>query len=135
MHRPLLLLVTACGEGVTGLALLLWPSLPLMLLLGVRGAGTDTLLIARVAGTALLALGLMCGLAAQDSGSRALRALLVGVLLYDLAVAVVLIYGAAGLALAGILLWPVVLAHLALAIWCALCLRTTAAVETSGTGA
>ena len=132
MRRPLLLLITAAGEGVTGLALLLWPSLPLLLLLGVQDASAEVMLIARVAGTALLAIGLMSGLAAQDAGSPALRAILLGVLLYDLAVALVLGYAGIGLHLAGVLLWPAVLAHLALAIWCGLCLRDTAAATRSG---
>ena len=103
-----------------------------MLLLGVRDAGVDVLLIARVAGTALLAIGVMCGLAAKDAGSPALRAILSGVLFYDLAVALVLGYAGTGLHLAGVLLWPAVLAHLGLAIWCALCLRATAAATHSG---
>ena len=134
MQRQLFLLVTALGEGVTGLALLLWPALPVGLLLGVLDAGAETLLIARVAGTALLAIGVMSGLAAQDSGSPALRALLAGILLYDAAVAVVLGYGAIGLSLAGVLLWPAVLAHLALALWCLLCIRAIATTKSADTG-
>lgn len=134
MQRQLFLLVTALGEGVTGLALLLGPSLPLMLLLGVQNAGAETLLITRVAGTALLAIGVMSSLAAHDSGSPALQALLAGILLYDVAVAVVLGYGAVGLSLAGDLLWPVVLAHLALALWCLLCIRAMAAAKSADPG-
>lgn len=132
MRRPLFLLITAADEGVTGLALLLWPSRPLLLLLGVQDASAEVMLIARVAGTALLAIGLMSGLAAQDAGSPAMRAILSGVLLYDLAVALVLGYAGIGPRLAGVLLWPAVLAHLALAIWCALCLRATTAATRSG---
>lgn len=132
MRRPLFLLVTAFGEGLTGLALLLWPSLLLVLLLGAQEPGVEALLIARVAGAALLAIGLMCGLAVHDTGGLALRALLAGVLLYDLAVAAVLIYAAAGLYLAGFLLWPVVLAHMALALWGTLCIRAMATVKPAG---
>ncbi len=57
MHRAAFLLITAVGEGVTGLFLLLWPAVPLALLLGVQAAAPETLLVARVAGTALIAIG------------------------------------------------------------------------------
>ena len=123
MERTAFLLVTAVGEGLTGLLLLLLPDVPLTLLLGLHGAGTDTLLLARVAGTALIAIGLTSGMAHDDPGSAALRAVLAGVLGYDITVALVLAYAGAALQLAGILLWPAVLAHTALAIWCAICLR------------
>jgi hypothetical protein len=115
--------ITAIAESVTGLVLLLWPAELLALLLGVSVAAPETLLVARVAGTALIAIGITSGLARGDDGSPALRAVLAGILVYDLAVAAVLAYAGIGLGLTGILLWPVVLAHLALAIWCVLCLR------------
>jgi len=125
VHRSAFLLITAVGEGVTGLFLLLWPAVPLALLLGMHAAAPETLLVARVAGTALLAIGLTSGLAQDDTGSQALRAVLAGILLYDVAVAVVLAYAGIGLHLAGILLWPAVVAHAVLAIWCVGCLRLT----------
>lgn len=123
MHRQIFLLLTAVGEGVTGLLLLIWPAILVSLLLGVEAASTEASVLARVAGTALIAIGLMSGMARADTGSPALRAVLSGILFYDLAVAVVLI--AAGLVwgLAGVLLWPVVVLHLALAGWCLACLR------------
>jgi hypothetical protein len=123
VNRSAFLLLTAVGEVVTGLFLLLWPAVLLTLLLGVPATAPETLVVARVAGTALIAIGIMSGLARGDSGSLALRAVLAGILVYDLAVAVVLAYAGIGLQLSGILLWPVVLAHLALAVWCVLCLR------------
>lgn len=123
MHRTLFLLVTAVAEVLTGLFLLLWPAVPLALLLGVPVAAPEALLVARVAGTALIAIGVTSGLARYDAGSPALRAVLSGILLYDLAVAAVLAYAGIGLQLRGILLWPAVLAHAALAIWCVLCFR------------
>ena len=122
MHRSTFLLITAVAEGVTGLFLLVWPAVPLEALLGVQ-AGPETLLVARVAGTALIAIAVTSGLARHDDGSTALRAVLAGILLYDLAVAAVLAYAGIGLHLSGVLLWPAVLAHTALAVWCVLCLR------------
>lgn len=60
--------------------------------------------------------------------------LLTGILLYDAAVAVVLGYGAVGLSLTGVLLWPVVLAHLALTLWRLLCIRALAATTPADSG-
>ena len=123
MHRSAFLLITAGAEVVTGLVLLLWPAVPLALLLGVPAAAPETLRVARVAGTALLAIGLTSGLARDDAGGPALRAVLSGILLYDLAVAAVLAYAGIGLHLVGILLWPAVVVHTLLAIWCVRCLH------------
>jgi hypothetical protein len=125
MHRAAFLLITAVGEGVTGLFLLLWPTVPLALLVGMPAAVPDTLVLARVAGTALLASAVTSGMARRDRGSPALRAVLVGILLYDVAVAAVLAYAGIGLGFTGILLWPAVLAHAALALWCVGCLHSS----------
>lgn len=122
VKRSLFLLLTAVSEGLTGLLLLLLPSVPLSLLLGLSGPEQDVLLVSRVAGTALIAIAVTSGMARADAGSPALRAILSGILIYDLAVAAVLAYGGIGLHMNGILLWPAVLAHLALAAWCFLCL-------------
>lgn len=122
MNRSAFLLITAVGEGATGLFLLLWPAAPLALLLGIAEPSLDTLVIARVAGTALVAIGLISGLARGDAGGAALLAVLSGIVLYDIAVAVVLAYAGLTSGFTGILLWPAVVAHLALGVWCALCL-------------
>ena len=122
MSRSAFLVVTAVAEVLTGLFLLLWPAVTLALLLRGPAAAPETLLVARAAGTALIAIGVMGGLARGDAGGRALRAVLMGILLYDLAVAAVLAYAGIWLGFTGVLLWPAVAAHLALAIWCARCL-------------
>lgn len=122
MYRQTFLLLTAVAEAVTGFFLLLFPAVPLALLLGLQGASVETLFVARVAGSALIAIALTSGLARDDGGGAALRAVLAGLLLYDLAVAGVLAYAGLEPGLVGILLWPAVLAHLTLALWCAGCL-------------
>ena len=96
----------------------------------MQDAAPETLLLARVAGTALIAIAVTSGLARDDGGSPALRAVLAGILVYDVAVAAVLAYAGIGLQLSGILLWPAVLAHAALAVWCVACLRATATTGT-----
>ena len=126
MHGTRFLLVTAIGEGLMGLFLLLLPALPLTLLLGMETPNPETLVFARVGGAALVAIGAISGLARTDDGSAALRAVLFGILVYDVAVAAVLAYAGTALQLVGILLWPAVLAHAALAVWCVVGLHLAA---------
>ena len=113
-----LIVVTALLETVTGIVLLVSPALPVSLL---TGAALDTavgLVLARIAGAALLALGVACWLARDDAGSAAARGLVAALLLYNSAAVAVLVYAAQRLSLAGIGLWPAVLLHVALAVWC-----------------
>lgn len=93
----------AVGEAATGLALLLVPSLVVSLLLGEE-LDRIALPVARVAGIALIGLGIACW-----PGPPVL-----GMLAYSAAVAVYLAYlGIAGGA-TGALLWPAIILHLIL---------------------
>jgi hypothetical protein len=122
MQRNSLLVVTAVSEGVTGLMLLFVPSVVIRLLLGATSNELDAILISRIAGAALIAIAIVCWLARSDDGRPTQVALLTGVLFYDLAAAALLAYGGLVLSLVGVALWPAVLAHAALAVWCVLCL-------------
>lgn len=91
------------GEAFTGLALLIVPSLVGQLLLGVELTGV-TVPVARVAGIALIALGVACWPGPP----------LIGMLTYSTLVTLYLAFvGFAG-GLTGILLWPAVVLHLIL---------------------
>jgi hypothetical protein len=120
-----LLVITAVGEVVTGLAAIAYPPVVARLLFGADVVGVGVVL-SRVAGAALLAIGGACWLARRETHGAALRGLLAGVLLYDLGVASVLIHAGLGAGMQGVILWPAVLAHVALAMWCALCLQGSA---------
>jgi len=101
MRRVLVL--AAVGEAVTGAALLLVPSLVGQLLLGAELTGI-AVPVARVAGIALIGLGVAC----WPGPPRA------GLLTYSAAVTLYLAYlGVAG-GVGGILLWPAVVLHLIL---------------------
>ena len=97
------LILTAVVEAATGVALLIVPSLIGRLLLGEELSGI-AIPVARVAGIALIALGITCW-----PGTP-----LAGMLTYSAAVTLYLAYlGFAG-GLSGILLWPVVVLHVIL---------------------
>jgi hypothetical protein len=110
--------VTAVIELGAGLALLCLPSVTVELLLGARLDAPVLLAVARVAGVALLTLGVACWLASRDTGSRAARGLVAAMVIYNLGVAVIL--GTAGILshLFGVALWPAVAVHVAMASWC-----------------
>jgi hypothetical protein len=119
-----LLVVTALLEAVTGVALMVSPALPVSLLVGAT-LDAPGLTMARVAGAALLALGLACWLARDDGQSRAARGLVGAMLLYNAAAAAVLVYAGLGLKLSATGLWGAVVLYGALALWCVVCLRGT----------
>ena len=97
------LIFAAVAEAATGLALLIVPSLVGQLLLGVELTGV-TIPVARVAGIALIGLGIACWPGPP----------LVGMLIYSAAVTLYLAYvGFAG-GLTGVLLWPAVVLHVIL---------------------
>lgn len=118
-----LLVVTAAIEAAAGLALLLSPSAPILILLGSRIDTPTELVLGRVAGVALLSLGAACWLAHNDGKSRAGTGLIAAMLLYNTGATAILAYAGIGLRMFGFGLWPAVLLHLALVVWCFACLR------------
>ena len=122
MPMKSLLIVTAALETAIGLALLGLPSLVVLFLLGESLDAPAALVVARVTGAAMLSLGVACWLARSDEKSRAAAGLVAAMLLYNVAAVSVLLYASIGLALSGIGLWPAILLHAALAVWCIACL-------------
>lgn len=113
-----LLTVTAALEAGAGLALALWPSAVAVLLLGSSLDTPASLTLGRVAGVALFTLGVHCWLGRNDEQSNAARGLVVGMLIYNAAVATILAYAGIGLGLRSAALWPAVVVHAAMAVWC-----------------
>ncbi len=113
------LVIAAVGEAVTGLALLVVPSLVGQLLLGEELSGV-AVPVARVAGIALIALAVACW-----PGKA-----LIGMLTYSAAVTLYLAYvGLVGV-FTGILLWPAVVLH---AILTALLIRAATSDQVTKT--
>jgi quinol-cytochrome oxidoreductase complex cytochrome b subunit len=113
-----LLIVTAIFEILTGLALLASPSRAGVSLTRAPLDSAAGVIVARVAGAALLAIGVACWLARDVGHSPAGRALIGGLLTYNVIAAAVL--GFAGMASAanGPAVWPGAAAHLFLAVFC-----------------
>jgi hypothetical protein len=119
-----LLIVTALVETATGLILLVSPTLFVAFLLGASLDAPAALVVARMAGAALLSLGCACWLARNDGPNRAVRGLVAAMLLYNSVAVAVLVNAGAGARLVGVLTWPAVALHAALAVWCIACLRS-----------
>lgn len=119
MQTATILRFAAIVEVGTGLALMTDPALVVALLLGGDLSG-DLMPLGRVAGVALLALGLACWPGGQPTGSDspAFR----GMLAYNSLLAFYLAYlGTAGHQ-GGLLLWPAVVLHAVVAfllVWTA----------------
>ena len=117
-------MVTALAEAGVGLTLLLSPPFVAGLLLGASLDAPAALIVGRIAGAALLSLGGACWLARDDGPSRAGRGLVAAMLLYNSVAVAVLATAGAGASLVGLLTWPAVALHAALAVWCIACLRS-----------
>jgi len=121
--RNLFLIVIAAVEAATGLGLLLLPSVPFALLLGLESATVEAIFVGRIAGVALLAIGVASWMARKDELNPSLSGLLVGILIYNTAVTILLLYAGAVLKMTGVMLWPTVVFHALLAVWGGLLLR------------
>ena len=115
------LTLTAIIEAATGLALIGVPAIVVRLLLRAEISGAS-MPLGRVAGAALLALGVACLLARDDTQSSAARGLVVAMLMYNIVATAVLAFAGIGLGLHGVVLWPAVVLHAAMGVWCIVCL-------------
>ena len=100
-----MLVFAAVSEIATGIALLIVPSLVGQLLLGAELAGVAAT-VARVAGIALIALGIACWPGTPWAG----------MLTYSAAVTLYLAYLGVTGGSSGVLLWPAVVLHFVLTV-------------------
>jgi hypothetical protein len=108
-----LLTLTAIIEAATGVGLLAAPALLARLLFGGTLDTPAALTVARVGGTALLAISVACWLSRENG-----RALVSAMLLYNVVAAGLLVHSALALALSGLGLWPAVILHAVMTVWC-----------------
>lgn len=104
------------------MALLCLPSAAADLLLGAPLEAPAAFTVARVGGAGLLTLGLACWLARNDTQSPAAKGLVTAMVIYNLVTAFIL--GLAGVRSqsVGIVLWPAVVLHTVMAVWCVMSL-------------
>jgi hypothetical protein len=107
--------------------LVAFPSLVAALLLGSSLDTPVASTVARVAGVTLLALVVACWRARHDGDSSAARGVVGAMVLYNAGVLTVLVHAGIGLGVSGIGLWPAVLAHAVMAVWCVKTLSRSAA--------
>jgi hypothetical protein len=118
-----LFMATALIEAGTGLLLVTVPALVIALLLGVRPPSPEALIVGRVGGAGLLAIGVACWFAHDDRDSRSQYGLQWAMLVYNVGACAVLAFAGSMLSMTGVALWPAVGLHAVMAIWCALNLR------------
>ena len=124
-----LLIATSVIELGAGVALLSFPSAVVTLLLGSPLDAPAAVTLGRVAGAALFALGIACWLARYDAQSCAARGLVSAMGFYN--IGAVIILGAAGIVSqpVGVALWPAVMLHAAMTLWCITVLRRKPVTE------
>lgn len=118
-----LLMVSAMAEAGAGIALLALPLVIVGLLIGSTLDSAAALAVARLAGAALVTLGLVCWFGSRDAGSRAAAGIVAAMLFYNISVIAILLYVRMGVDLGGPGTWPAIIAHAALAAWCLACVR------------
>ena len=115
-------IASALIELGAALALMGVPSAMVTLLLGSPLDSMAAVVLGRLAGAALFALALACWLARGDAQGPAARGLIAAMAFYNLAVAALFTFAGLGPKLAGLALWPAVILHAAMAVWCLSCL-------------
>jgi hypothetical protein len=118
--------VSAAVELGAGIALILAPHAIVSLLIGGTLDSPGAFAVARLAGAALVTLGLICGFASRDSASRAAAGVVAALVFYNVAAVVVLLYARFGMDLSAMGLWPAIVLHAGLAAWCLGCARQPA---------
>ncbi len=110
-----ILTITALIEGATGFALAIIPSLVVSILLGTSLKDISAILIARLAEAALIIIGIACWLSRNNTQSASIVKAMLG---YNVFTIVLLVYAALVERISGSGLWPAVLRHLVLLVWC-----------------
>jgi len=119
-------MVKSVVEILAGLALVAVPSVAVSLVLGQPLTEPVGVVLGRIAGAAVLALGIACWLAKNGGQNRTTIGLIWALLFYDFSFVLILLFAHVRIALNGIGLWPVVALHSGLGVWSFLCLRRVA---------
>jgi hypothetical protein len=118
-----LLIVSAVIELAAGSTLLIAPGALTRLLVGVGLDSPEAVLVARIAGAALVAIGLSCGID-RDPGSPR-NGLVTGLSAYNAFVVILLVRAGIVDKMHGLGLWPAIVLHAILLAWCLVRLQST----------
>jgi hypothetical protein len=124
-----LLIVKSAVEVLAGLMFALLPSFVISVLFAVPLDAPAAISATRMLGAAILAMGLTCWLARNDSESLAARGIIAALLFYDAAAVIVLLLARFDMGLSGIGLSPAVVLHSGLGIASVICLRKSLSVS------
>jgi len=113
-----LLIIAAVIEALAGVALLLIPTVAVSALLGAPLDTPTGLVAGRIAGAALVALAIACWQARDGERGSPATGVIEAMSFYNFAAAIVLVYAGTRLDLRSPLLWPAIVLHLGLGIWC-----------------
>ena len=114
----LLLIIAAVVEMGAGLTLLLMPIVATSALLGTPLDTPTGLVAARIAGAALVALAIACWQARNGERGSPATGVVQAMLFYNFGTTMVLVYTGIRLDLRSPLLWPTIVLHLGLGVWC-----------------
>lgn len=112
-----LLTLGAFIEIAAGVAALAAPVFAVSILLGSTLEGAAAITVTRVAGAALVAIGIMNWAGSSEPTSKAAKGIGFAMVFYNIAVVGLLLYAFFAAGLSGIGLWPTVGLHAGLAAW------------------
>ena len=119
-----LLTLEAMIEIAAGVGALVVPVFAVSLLLGTTLESAAAVIVSRVTGAALITIGMMNWAGRSEPNGIAAKGIVTGMVFYNVAVVGLLAYSFFGAGLTGIGLWPAVILHTGLAIWCITTMRT-----------
>lgn len=118
MNVRLLLEVITYIYVLTGVALVVFPAFVTGAVLGVSLTEPAALVVSRVAGTALLSLGIISWMVASEGRSKPGKSLVTGLAIYNTLIMMVMVYTITLQDFTSAGLWIVILLHALLAGWC-----------------
>ena len=125
-----LLTLSAVIELGAGLAFVCCPSAATSLLVGIELEAPAALTMARIGGAALISLSIAAWLACADVQSPAAKGIVAAMLFYNIAAVTFIALAGLGYGLNGVLLWPGVLLHTIMAVWCLVFAKQLLAINT-----
>ena len=115
----ILLTVTTILEGIVGIGLLVSPVLVASVLLNTPLDAAGGLFAARLGGAAIITFAICCWKARSFEIPKAAIGVVTAMLFYNFAAAAVLVYAGVRLGLQSKFIWPVIVVHVVLGLWCA----------------